>query len=50
MLVQELGVWAQGRAGDNPAELSASYVSEPTHMASQRLVKLGYGRPFWHPF
>jgi len=25
MLVQELGVWAQGRAGNNPAELSASY-------------------------
>lgn len=25
LLVQELGVWVQGRVGDNPAELSASY-------------------------
>lgn len=46
ILVQELGVWAQGRAGNDPAELSASYVSEYTHMASQRLVKFDYGRPF----
>jgi hypothetical protein len=46
ILVQELGVWAQGRAGNNPAELSASYVSESIHMASQELVKLDYGRQF----
>ena len=46
LLVQELGVWAQGRAENDPAELTVSYVSKPTYMASQRLVKLGYGRPF----
>ena len=46
MLVQELGVWAKGKAGDNPNELSASYVSEPTHLASHGLVQLVYGRPF----
>ena len=46
LLVQELGVWVQEGAGNNPAELTASYVSEPTHLVSQGLVKLGYGRPF----
>lgn len=28
LLVQELGVWAHGKAGDNLTELTASYVSE----------------------
>jgi hypothetical protein len=27
LLVQELGLWVQGKAGDSPTELTASYVS-----------------------
>jgi len=46
LLVQQLGVCVQEGAGNGRSELTASYVSEPAHLASQELVRLGYGRPF----
>ena len=39
-MVQELGAWAKGKAGDNPTELTASHVSKS--LPSQQRIQLEF--------